>query len=81
MNNVTPTVDLCRCGHHADVHKHYRNGTDCGLCSCQAVDVLPAPSTWETWRGPLLAGLITGLLFVGFKGITTGVLTVLGYLP
>jgi hypothetical protein len=24
----------CRCGHAADVHRHYRPGSDCALCDC-----------------------------------------------
>ncbi len=25
----------CRCGHVRRAHEHYRNGTDCALCTCQ----------------------------------------------
>jgi hypothetical protein len=24
----------CRCGHQPDAHRHYRPGSDCGLCEC-----------------------------------------------
>ena len=24
--------DTCRCGHPAEVHEHYRAGSDCGMC-------------------------------------------------
>jgi hypothetical protein len=25
----------CECGHEADAHEHYRNGSECVECSCQ----------------------------------------------
>jgi hypothetical protein len=25
---------LCRCGHDRQAHRHYRPGSDCGLCEC-----------------------------------------------
>jgi hypothetical protein len=25
---------LCRCGHTAHAHQHYRAGSDCSLCDC-----------------------------------------------
>jgi hypothetical protein len=27
---------LCRCGHDAAAHEHYRRGSDCGACGAQA---------------------------------------------
>lgn len=85
--NITPTITLCRCGHHADHHEHYRAGTDCSLCSCPSAVLLTLGSVPSAWwntrhvRAPLLAGLVTAALFVGFKVITAGVLSALGYLP
>jgi hypothetical protein len=29
-----PRFSVCRCGHRRDAHKHYRPGSDCGLCAC-----------------------------------------------
>ena len=26
----------CTCGHRADVHRHYRDGTDCSQCTCRS---------------------------------------------
>ncbi|HEV2376407.1 MAG TPA: hypothetical protein VGS19_30080 [Streptosporangiaceae bacterium] len=25
---------LCACGHDRDAHRHFRPGSDCGLCTC-----------------------------------------------
>jgi hypothetical protein len=33
-SDVPPT--LCRCGHDAAAHEHYRRGTDCGACGAQS---------------------------------------------
>ena len=27
-----PRTTLCRCGHDAEAHEHYRPGSDCGAC-------------------------------------------------
>ena len=27
-------MKTCRCGHAANAHRHYRPGSDCGLCDC-----------------------------------------------
>jgi hypothetical protein len=27
-----PQTTLCRCGHDAEAHEHYRPGSDCGAC-------------------------------------------------
>ena len=24
----------CQCGHHPDAHRHYRRGSECGICEC-----------------------------------------------
>ena len=29
-----PKVKVCVCGHERVAHRHYRKGTDCGLCAC-----------------------------------------------
>jgi hypothetical protein len=26
---------MCECGHPAEMHEHYRPGTDCGACGSQ----------------------------------------------
>jgi hypothetical protein len=26
---------MCECGHEADAHEHYRQGTECVECECQ----------------------------------------------
>lgn len=31
---LAPPVATCVCGHEAAAHRHYRPGTDCGLCGC-----------------------------------------------
>jgi hypothetical protein len=33
---TVPTV--CRCGHAADAHEHFRPGYDCGACHCRGFD-------------------------------------------
>jgi hypothetical protein len=33
-SDVPPT--LCRCGHDAAAHEHYRRGSDCGACGAQS---------------------------------------------
>jgi hypothetical protein len=40
---------LCVCGHRRCAHRHYRRGSDCGLCECVR---------WrrETWLRRLFAG-------------------------
>ena len=40
---------LCVCGHRRNAHRHYRHGSDCGLCECVR---------WrrETWLRGLFAG-------------------------
>jgi hypothetical protein len=30
----TGRFPACRCGHQPDAHRHYRPGSDCGLCKC-----------------------------------------------
>ena len=30
-----PGTDLCRCGHEAEAHEHFRPGSDCGACGAQ----------------------------------------------
>jgi hypothetical protein len=44
----------CRCGHHPDAHRHYRPGTDCGLCECLRWSRYGGLKSWP-FRG--LAGL------------------------
>jgi len=31
----TPATTLCRCGHEAEAHEHFRSGSDCGACGAQ----------------------------------------------
>jgi len=31
----TPGTTLCRCGHEAEAHEHFRPGSDCGACGAQ----------------------------------------------
>jgi len=33
---VTGDPAVCRCGHPADSHEHYRDGSDCSTCRCGA---------------------------------------------
>jgi hypothetical protein len=33
---ATPSTTLCRCGHDAQAHEHYRPGSDCGACGAAA---------------------------------------------
>ena len=44
---------LCTCGHRKASHRHYRRGTDCGLCSCQKFRAPP----FMKKRGGSLRGL------------------------
>lgn len=40
------TASRCRCGCSADVHLHYRPGTDCGRCGIERCDTyIPADFT------------------------------------
>lgn len=45
----------CRCGHERAAHRHYRAGSDCGLCNCH--DWSP-----RRWWSRLHAWLYAGFL-------------------
>lgn len=30
-----PADQLCACAHDADIHRHYRPGSDCGVCGAE----------------------------------------------
>jgi hypothetical protein len=36
LSNASRTkTSVCRCGHIAATHSHFRSGADCGLCDCE----------------------------------------------
>ncbi len=49
---------VCRCGHPAAAHEHYRPGTDCGLCNSPSrvtylrkyLGTEPCQKFRRTWR-------------------------------
>jgi hypothetical protein len=43
----------CRCGHLRNAHKHYRRGSDCGLCGCPRFRAVINRSARESHRATL----------------------------
>jgi hypothetical protein len=43
---------LCLCGHTREAHRHYRSGTDCGLCGCLKWRPAPSEHLYGTLNGP-----------------------------
>ena len=46
------TPHLCRCGHPASTHQHYRDGSDCGACGPVVCPAWNPPPWW--WNLQLL---------------------------
>jgi hypothetical protein len=49
---TTPRTTLCRCGHDAEAHEHYRPGSDCGACGAARCARFRAEGRrrWWPWR-------------------------------
>ena len=48
-----PEAGVCRCGHDADAHRHYRPGSDCSLCAGTCPRYRPDVRWWRRAGGVL----------------------------
>lgn len=53
---MTAARAMCRCGHPADMHEHYRRGTDCGSCGIEHCPAY-APGDFTAAQQTVLAAL------------------------